>query len=117
VRFLDRRVYVGVMVVLAAALAHGLNRARCRQLCGELGVDPATLARWREWWCRSMPQSDFWTELRARLDRPVDPSSLPCALLERVRGADDEQRLLALLHLLAPLSHSALMRTRYSRVA
>ena len=117
VRFLDRRVYLSVVVVLAAALVEGLSASRTRKLCAELGVDRRTLDRWREWWREEVPRTDWWTELRGRLARPPDPACLPGSLLERIEGESEEQRVLRLLHLLEPLSHSVLMRRRLARVA
>ena len=117
VRFLDRRLYLSVVVVLAAVLAQGLSKSRTRTLCGELGVDRRTLARWQEWWQEEVPRTDFWTELRGRLDRPPDPSALPTSLLERIEGKDEEERLLCLLRLIEPLSQSVLMRRRFARAA
>ena len=117
VRFLDRRVYVSVVVVLAAALAHGLTGRRTRTLCAELDVDRRTLVRWQKWWRDEMPRTDFFDELRGRMDRPLDRSRLPGSLLDRIEATDDAQRLLRLLHLIDPLSHSALMRRRFSRAA
>lgn len=117
VRFLDSRVYTSVVVVLVAAMVHGVNARRARALGAELGVDARTLERWRRWWQEAVPRTDFWLELRGRLDRPVDPAGLPCALLERMGGESEEERVLGLLHLIAPLSHSALMRRRFARAA
>lgn len=117
VRFLDRRIYTSVVIVLAAVMVSGMRRRRIRALSAELGVDARTLERWREWWRDTVPRSDFWTELRGRLDRPLDGADLPGALLERIEGEDEGQRVLGLLHLLAPLSHSELMRRRLARAA
>lgn len=115
VRFLDRRIYTSVAIVLAAVMVHGKSRGRMETLRAELGVDARTLERWRKWWQEWVPRTDFWTELRGRLDRPVDGANHPCALLERTAGEDDEARVLGLLHLIAPLSHSQLMRRRFAR--
>lgn len=117
VRFLDRRVYSSVVVVLAAAMAHGLTGRRIRMLCTELEVDRRTIMRWQEWWLEELPQTDFFAELRGRLDRPLDVSRLPGSLLDRIQATDDAERLLWLLHLIDPLSHSALMRHRFARAA
>jgi len=117
VRFLDGRVYVSVIVVLAAVLAHGLTGRRMRTLCAELDVDRRTLVRWQKWWQDEMPRTDFFDELRGRMDRPLDQSRLPRSLLDRIEAADDAERLLGLLRLIDPLSHSALMRRRFSRAA
>jgi transposase-like protein len=117
VRFLNSRVYLSIVVVLAAVLAQGLSRGRVKTLCEELGVDRRTLARWRAWWQEELPRTDYWTELRLRLCRQPDSGSLPTSLLELMEAEDEQQRLQQLLHLLEPLSHSRLMRQRFSRAA
>lgn len=117
VRFLDRRVYLSVMVVLAAVLTEGLSPRRTRTLCSELGVDRRTLERWRQWWREEVPRTDFWADLRGRLDRPPERTSLPASLFERVSGEDHAERLLLFLRLIDPLSHSRLMDARSVRAA
>jgi len=117
VRFLDGRVYTGVVVVLAAVLAQGLSGKRLKILRESVGVDRRTLERWRRWWTEELPRTELWSELRGRFDRPVLEGGLPTSLLERVQGADEEERLLRLLRLLEPISHSACMRSRFARVA
>ena len=47
VRFLGRRVYLGVLVVLVSACCQGMSSKRVRILGEELGVDRRTLERWR----------------------------------------------------------------------
>jgi len=117
VRFLDRRVYTSVVVVLAAVLAEGLTGRRLRTLCAALDVDQKTVARWRQWWKDEVPRTQFFSDLRGRLDRPIDQSRLPGSLLERIDASDDAQRLLRFLRRVDPLSHSALMQRRFARVA
>ena len=56
VRFLGRRVYAGLIVVLVSAMLHGLNPERVQRLRKVLGIDWRTLGRWRQWW-RSGGQS------------------------------------------------------------
>ncbi len=48
-RFLDRRVYFGVAVILLSAMTHGASPRRVSALRTELGVDRRTLARWQVW--------------------------------------------------------------------
>ena len=47
VRFLGRKVYVGFVVVLLAAMRHGLSVARVAQLGKITGAHWRTVARWR----------------------------------------------------------------------
>lgn len=117
VRFLDRRVYSSIAVILAMVLIQGPAGHRLTAIQIQLGIGRRTLSRWREWWRNEFPLTSTWTELRGRLDRPCDLALLPLSLLERIAAPDDEQRLLRLLNLLRPLSHSALMRTRFSRAS
>ena len=50
VRFLGRRVYAGLVVVLITAMIHGLKPARVRRIREALQIDWRTLKRWRQWW-------------------------------------------------------------------
>lgn len=103
VRFLGRRVYVATVVVLAAALAHGVTPRRARALRKALDVDRRTLARWRRWWRESMPATRFWRVARSRLMPPVDETALPRSLVTRY-AADTIGGVAALLRFLSPLS-------------
>lgn len=103
VLYLGRRVYLGAIVVLAAALAHGLTARRVRALRETLDVDRRTLERWRRWWRESMPKTAFWRDKRSRFMPPVEESSLPQSLVARytVNTIDGFS---SLLRLLSPLS-------------
>lgn len=103
VRYLGRRVYLGVVVVLATAMQQGLSPRRLGSLQRELGVSERTLRRWRQWWRAAFPQSDVWRDQRARFVPPVEDHELPGAALERFAGTASE-RVLRWLHLLAPLT-------------
>ena len=48
VRFLGRKVYAGFIVVLLAAMCHGLSANRVRHLRKITGADARTLKRWRD---------------------------------------------------------------------
>ena len=105
VRFLGRRVYIGAVVVLIAALADGATATRLRRLRQLVGdVSRRTVERWRRWWRETFPQTPLWRERRGRLAIPIATERLPASLLERVVGADVQARLVALLRLLLPIS-------------
>lgn len=107
VRFLGRRVYLGAVVVLVSAMVHGVTEKRAaamRELCG---VSIRTLYRWREWWRERFVATALWKVLRARFVPPVNEGSLPAALLERIEGGKDSERVLAALRLLLPLTAGA----------
>ena len=101
VRFLDRRVYVAAVVVLATAMQQGVTPWRASRLKAELGVSRRTLKRWRTWWHSTFPAGDFWRTARGRFAEPVDVSRLPSSLLERFPGSGEGERLLAFLCFLA----------------
>ena len=50
VRFIGRRVYAGLVVVLVSAMSHGLKPERMKLLREALGIDRRTLEQWRQWW-------------------------------------------------------------------
>jgi hypothetical protein len=105
-RFLGRRIYLGVIVVLATAMQQGPAPWRLRRLREELGVSRQTLERWRMWWREAFVQSRFWKAARAAFSPPADEASAPRSLLERF-GGDELVQLAGLLRFLAPLSTSA----------
>jgi hypothetical protein len=101
VRFLGRKVYLGVLVVLASALRHGLSARRRRTLIEALGVSPQTLWRWRRWWQDSFAESRCWQAERGLFMPPIEPEHLPGGLLERVTAPSLAMRTCQLLRLVA----------------
>jgi hypothetical protein len=104
VRFLARRVYVGVAVAIATVVRRGPERRTMRVLQQELGVSRATVARWRQWW-QSLGGSDFWQRVADAVPPGLDAMALPGSLLEVFAG-DPCERMLRLLRLLRPLTGS-----------
>jgi hypothetical protein len=84
VRFLGRRVYLALAVVLGMAL----------------GVPRRTLARWRDWWHEQFPRTPLWRATSARFMPPVPEAQLPGELIARFTGPAQE----ALMRLLVWLS-------------
>ena len=66
VRFLGRRVYLALTVVL---LSEALN------------VPVRTLARWRHWWREDFPLTPLWQATCARFMPPVATDAFPASLL------------------------------------
>lgn len=104
VRFLGRKVYLGVIVILVTALVHGLTPKRQKQLVEQLDLWPQTLVHWRKWWREVFPGSRCWLEARGHFIPPVQTDQLPGELLGRLDGKDLCQRLCHLLHLLTPIT-------------
>lgn len=103
VRFLGRRVYAGLVVVLVSAMIHGLKPERVELLREALGIDRRTLERWRQWWRVLFVESSFWREARARFMPPLCPTTMPLSLCVSF-GVERRDRLLELLKFLAPLT-------------
>lgn len=103
VRFLGRKVYWGVVVVLLAALQHGGKPARVEILRENLGIDRRTLERWRTWWLGTFVASRFWQEARARFMPVLCQKTLPWSLCAAF-GIERLDRWLELLRFLRPLT-------------
>jgi hypothetical protein len=103
VRFLGRRVYLAVVVVLACVLRHGPTPTRVARLRDVLGVSPDTLARWHRWWRDAFVRTAFWKAARGRFAQPVDQADLPHDLLARFSGEPLAQ-VIAFLRFVSPLS-------------
>ena len=103
-RFLGRKVYLGVVVILVTALTHGLPPSQRQSLIDQLDLWPQTIARWQRWWCEQVPATGCWRALRGRFIPPIEVKALPGALLGRLTGADLAARVRQLLGLLAPLT-------------
>lgn len=103
VRFLGRRVYWGVIVVLVSAAHHGITPERMRILREALGIDRRTLERWRQWWLESFVQSPFWKVARARFMPRLCEKSLPLCLAQAFQTGRPGQ-LLQLLKFLSPIT-------------
>ena len=103
VRFLGRRVYWGIVVVLISAMRQGLKPQRVQPLRERLGIDRRTLERWRRWWLETFVQSPFWKAARARFMPALCEKILPWSLCERF-AIQRRDRLLELLQFLSPIT-------------
>ena len=102
-RFLGRRVYAGLVVVLITTMIHGLKAGRIHRIREALQIDSRTLKRWRQWWLDRFVRSSFWKGARARFMPPVCERKLPLSLwLSFELG--ERHRLLAVLQFLRPIT-------------
>lgn len=106
-RFLGRRVYWGVTVVLVSAMRHGLKAERVQALRESLKIDRRTLERWRKWWLETFVQSRFWKAARSQFMPLLCESNLPLSLCEAFQ-IDCRDKLLNLLRFLSPLTTSSI---------
>ncbi len=113
VRFLGRRVYLGIVVIVACAVARALGVAQAKRITG---VPVRTTRRWLGWWCGPFVTTEVFVDVCARLIG-VDIDRLPASILERLPGSPTTQ-VSTMLTLLAPLSTgSVLDGARFLRVA
>jgi hypothetical protein len=103
VRFLGRRVYADLIVVLVAAMIQGLKPERVQRLREALGIDRRTLERWRQWWLVTFVESSFWRAARAHFMPPLCQKTMPLSLCVKF-GVERRDRLLELLKFLAPIT-------------
>ncbi len=105
VRFLGRRVFLGAVVVLVAAMQQGPSPQRVRELSKLFDVDRRTIARWRTFWREHFPETPFWKVARGRFALSLAVADLPRALLEAFippeHCREDWERL---LRFLAPIT-------------
>ena len=109
-RFLSRRVYVSVVVVLVTALRHGATPARMDKLRAMVGVSRRTVERWRKWWMQDFTGSSFWKSACGQLAWPVNAQTLPLSLLERFPKPLKKERTVDLLRFILPLTTSSVMQ-------
>lgn len=104
-RFLGRKVFFSVLVVLVPILRQGPTPQRLHRLAEVYAVSPRTLLRWRRWWREVFVESRFWQATRGRFATPVDPAALPESLLAAFSGlAQPSERVLAVLRWLSPVT-------------
>jgi len=103
VRFLGRRVYAGLVVVLVTVMIHGLEPGRVRRIREALQIDSRTVKRWRRWWLDNFVRNSFWKAARARFMPPPCERTLPLSLWLSFE-LQERQRLLAVLQFLKPIT-------------
>lgn len=81
IRFLGRKVYLGAVVVLVAAIRQGPSPRRVRELSSLFGADRRTIERWRVFWDKQFPQTPFWKLARGGLVPRFEMAALPLSLL------------------------------------
>jgi hypothetical protein len=106
VRFLGRRVYVAVVLMLSSPP----DSASAGQLGSLLSISRRTVLRWRRWWTQEFPRTRFWQSLRSRFIPPIARTQLPQSLLDRFHSKAPAVRLAKALRLLSPLSGSSVIR-------
>ena len=104
VRFLGRKVYLGAIVVLIAAMRQGPTPRRVRELSKLIGADRTTIARWQVFWQEQFPQTVFWKVARARLVPVFEIVAYPLSLVDAFVGIDVRKGWENLLRFLSPIT-------------
>lgn len=111
VRFLGRRVYVGVVVIVASVVALALATANAVREA--TGVPPRTARRWLRWWREPFVQSPVFTEMSGRIVG-LDRRRLPTSILDSLSGTPS-RRVDLVLAWIAPLTTSLPGGSRFVR--
>lgn len=114
-RFLGRKVYVGVLVVIASVVGREVGVSGRGRPSDLQGVPVRTVRRWLGWWQTVFALGAFWTEAKALFATPVEVAELPASLLARFAGGEAEA-VEKLLRFVAPVTTTS-VRTRITRVA
>lgn len=88
-RFLGRKVYLGLVVLLLPTAGQRLPRGVVTALRRALGPSLRTFRRWLGWWTDIFSRTSFWKVARARLMPIVAEAGLPASLVERFCTGDD----------------------------
>ncbi len=102
-RFLGRKVYVAVVVVVASVVGRRIELVGRGVPRHVEGVPVRTVRRWLDWWSVAFVLSPFWKEARGLFATPVNEAALPGSLLERF-GELNAKTLTRLLALIAPIT-------------
>ena len=102
-RFLGRKVFFGVLVLLLPVLRHGPTPERLNRLCVTYAVSVRTVRRWCRFWRETFVTSRVWQAARGRFAAPIRAESMPEALLGAFcEISDPASRVVAVMRLVSP---------------
>lgn len=97
-RFLDRKVFFSVIVLLVPVLRDGPTPERMRRLCGRYQVSERTVRRWVRFWRETFATTRTWQAARGRFATPVEIAAMPASLVEAFSHLSDmNERMAAVL--------------------
>lgn len=100
VRFLGRKVYVEVAILMAGLIAIERSALGASRVTG---IPKRTVTRWQWWWRSAFVASALWVEARARAIG-LAAERLPVCLVEMFGDGDPRAVLTSTARFLAPLS-------------
>ncbi|MEO8381783.1 MAG: hypothetical protein ABI779_19130 [Acidobacteriota bacterium] len=99
-RFLDRKVFFAVIVLLVPVLREGLTPERMRRLRERLQVSERTVRRWVRFWRETFATSRTWQAARRWFAQPVKTGAMPASLVEAFAHISDlHERITAVLRM------------------
>ncbi len=116
VRFLGRRVYLGAMVILIAAMRQGATPRRVNELSRLIGADRTTISRWQVFWKEHFPKTTFWRIARARLVPAFEIVAYPLSIVEAFVENGSRQGWGNLLKFLSPITIARGLEIKVSEV-
>ena len=108
-RFLGRRHYVSLAVILASS-ERIQTKSKVAFFCADVGIPVSTIQRWKSWWVNQFKASDLWRAECARFFY-IDESQLPLSLAAKLGGLV-EDALQRLLIFLAPVTIGPLVKQK-----
>lgn len=103
-RFLGRKVYLGLVVLLLPAAGRRLAPGVVTALRRALGPSLRTFRRWLAWWTDIFTRTPFWKVARARLMPVLDEVALPASLVDRFATGNDYVDVERALTFIAPVT-------------
>jgi len=101
-RFLGRKVFFGVLVLLLPVLRDGPTPERLGRLCTAFAVSVRTVRRWCRFWRETFVTSRVWQAARGHFAVVVRAEAMPGSLLGAFSEiGDPESRVVAVLRLVS----------------
>jgi hypothetical protein len=97
-RFESCFVYAAVAVLVAGMLA---VQTSVTSAARQVGAARRTVSRWRRWFQRTLPTSEWWKRHSGHFREPPDADRMPVSLVEQIAGATKTQQALRALRLLS----------------
>ncbi len=90
-RFLGRKVFFAVVVLLVPVLRDGPTPERLSRLCKEFSVSSRTVRRWCRFWREVFVTSRVWSAARGRFAVPVEIATMPRSMVDAFPGSPADQ--------------------------
>lgn len=109
VRFLGRRVYIALFIMLMLLPEDDADVAKVQEKIITLppkSFDKSTFRRWFTWWNTTIPRSPIWKKMVGTLPANVDNQFLPTFIMKEFieKHVDIEKSVTAMLEFISPIS-------------